>query len=187
MNKPGYGLPLTKITSSLPIQGLSSNYIVTFQSGTNQFRLDSTSSSTYRANNYYITAPYTAGQFGVKKDGLGITVGHRFQPFSQYTTTTILASITIGVQTDLMERINAVNYVTVATISDLESSKTDIMLTTIAKALETAGYSSNFGYIRFKITLNSGDPYLPYGSTVFRKTPEVFDFYISHNELQRVF
>ena len=86
-----------------------------------------------------------------------------------------------------MERINAVNYVTVATISDLESSKTDIMLTTIAKALETAGYSSNFGYIRFKITLNSGDPYLPYGSAVFRKTPEVFDFYISHNELQRVF
>ena len=54
-----------------------------------------------------------------------------------------------------MERINSATYVTVETITDLESSKTIIGLNDIATALQTAGHSNNFGYIRFKITLNS--------------------------------
>ena len=143
------------------------------------------SSDLYKASNYYITAPYTAGQFGIKKAGLWVVLWHRFQPLSQYTTTTTQCSITVAIQTDLMERTNSATYVTVETITDLESSKTIIGLNDIATALQTAGHSNNFGYIRFKITLNAWDPYVAYGSTLYRKTPELFDIYISHEELQR--
>jgi len=130
VNKPWYWMPLTKITSWLTIQWVTENYIITFQSWSNKFRLDSPSA--YKASNYYITAPYTAGQFGIKKAGLWLVIGHRFQPLSQYTTTTIQCSITIAVQTDLMERINSANYVTLETIIDLESSKTIIGLSDIS-------------------------------------------------------
>lgn len=183
VNKPWYWSPLTKISTVLTIQWVSENYIITFQSGSNKFRLDSPGA--YKASNYYITAPYTAWQFWIKKAWLWIVIWHRFQRLASYTTTTIQCSIDIAVQTDLMERVNSANYVTVESITDLESSKTIIWLNDIAKALETAGYSNNFGYIRFKITLNSWDPYTAYASILFRKTPEVFDFYISHDELQR--
>ncbi len=187
VNKPWYWTPLTK--KSIPtgvIILVSENYIVTYQSWYNQYRLDNDlSSGFYKASNYYITAPYTAGQFAIKKAGLGFVIGHRFQPLSQYTTTTTQCSITVAIQTDLMERINSATYVTVETITDLESSKTIIGLNDIATALQTAGYSNNFGYIRFKITLNAWDPYVAYGSTLYRKTPELFDFYITHDELQR--
>lgn len=183
VNKPWYWSPLTKMSTVLPIQWVTENYIITFQNSSSKFRLDA--QGAYKASNYYITAPYTAGQFGIKKAGLWLVIWHRFKPLSQYTTTTIQCSITIAVQTDLMERVNTANYVTVETITDLESSKTIIWLNDIANALQTAGYSNNFGYIRFKITLNAWDPYIAYGSTLYRKTPEVFDFYISHEELQR--
>ena len=187
VNKPWYWTPLTK--KSIPtgvIRLVSENYIITYQSWSNQYRLDNDlSSDLYKANNYYTTAPYTAGQFWIKKAGLWFVIWHRFQPLSQYTTTTTQCSITVAIQTDLMERTNSATYVTVETITDLESSKTIIGLNDIATALQTAGHSNNFGYIRFKITLNAWDPYVAYGSTLYRKTPELFDFYITHDELQR--
>lgn len=185
VNKPWFWTPFTKITTVLTIQWVSENYIITFQSGLNKFRLDA--QWAFKTGNYYITAPYTAWQFLAKKTGLWITIWYRFLPLSSYTTTTIQASITVGIQTDIMERINTATYVTVSTITDLEATKTDISLNEISKALETAWYSSNFWYIRFKITLNAWDPYTVYWSTLFRKTPEVFDLYVTHNEIQSTF
>lgn len=185
VNKPGYWNPLTKISTTLPIYGVTQTYVITFQSWSNIFRYDSVWA--YKANNYIITHPYTASDFSWKKLGLWLRVWHRFDRLASYTTTTIQSSITIGIQTDLMERVNNTTYVTIASIIDLESSYTDILPTVISKALETAGYSTEFWYFRLKITISSWDPYVWYGSTLFRKTAEVFDIYLTHWEIKNTY
>lgn len=182
VNKPGYGTPITRMSTVLPIQWVTQIYVITFQSGANKFKLDSPGA--YKASNFYITAPYTAGQFGIQKKGLGIRIGYRFNRLAAYTTTTIQETITIQIQTDLIERVNSTTYLTIATITDIETNSLDIWFQQINTALQTAGYSCDFWYIRFKIILGAGDPYTGYGSTLFRKTPEVFDFYISHEEIK---
>lgn len=188
VNKPNYGSPFTKIVSSLPIYWVTQTYVVTYWTMaltpfTVWFFQDSLN-TLYKATNYYITAPYTAGQFAMQKKWLWIKIWYRFQPLSSYTTTSIQASITVAVQTDLIERVNSTTYVTVATITDLETNSLDIWLQQITTALQTAWYSPDFWYIRFKITLSAGDPFTWYGSVLFRKTPEVFDFYITHEEIK---
>lgn len=98
--------------------------MITFQSGANKFKLDSPGA--YKASNFYITAPYTAGQFGIQKKGLGIRIGYRFNRLAAYTTTTIQETITIQIQTDLIERVNSTTYLTIATITDIETNSLDI-------------------------------------------------------------
>ena len=183
VNKPGYGTPLTRMSMVLPMLWITSLYAITFQNGLNKFKLEDRRWA-YKASNFYITAPYTAGQFGIQKKWLTIRIWYRFSRLLSYTTTTIQETITIQIQTDLMERVNSVNYLTIANITDLETNSLDIWFQQINKALQTNGYSCDFGYIRFKIILGAGDPYTAYGSTLFRKTPEVFDFYISHEEIK---
>jgi hypothetical protein len=182
VNKPGNWSPLTRISTVLPIVWVTQIYTITFQSGLNKFKLDAPGA--YKASNFYITAPYTAGQFGIQKKWLGIRIWYRFNRLAAYTTATIQETITIQIQTDLMERVNSGTYITIASIINLETNSLDIWFQKINAELQTAGYSCDFWYIRFKIILGAGDPYIAYGNTLFRKTPEVFDFYISHEEIK---
>lgn len=188
VQKPWYGTPLTR-KSLLTVSGqwVTENNIITLQSGTNQFRYDSVQSGAYKSSSYWISHPYTAGQFGWKKKGLGFFLWIAFPTIASYVDSSTQCSITVSVQTDLIERANSTLYVTVATITDSELRNYYIDLGTIRKALETAWYSEEFGYVRIKLTLNAWDAYGAYGGTLFRKTPEIYDLYLHHEEIANPF
>lgn len=180
VNKPWYGSPLTKnVLASYTWVWITQNYVITFDGGTSVFRYDQQSS--YKASNYYILHPYTAWQMWIKKKWLWFKIGYRLP--QSYVSWTTKCSIVVAVQTEAIEAINTSTYVTVATINDTYKSQSffDITPSMIRTAMETAGYSDEFAYIRVKITLNNGDP-----SWVFyTKTPEVYDLYYNHTEIEQ--
>lgn len=180
VQKPWYGSPLTKKTVTLPIQWITDTRIVVFQSWVNQFRLDAVVGG-YKATNTYITHPYTAWQFWVDKKWLGIRIGYTL-PKATYTGTQ--CSIEIAIQTDDMYYTNTNTFVTIATITDKTKTSKDIMFTDISKALWDSWYSDDFSYFRLKITLKAWNEFAWYGWTIYQRTPEVFDVYISHEEIK---
>lgn len=184
VQKPWYWNPLTRISTTYPIYWVTENYIITFQSWVNKFRQDSLSWA-YK-NSTYTTHPYTAGQFWIDKKWLWLRVWYTL-PRWVYTDSSIQCSITIWMQTYDMYAVNSVNYVTIATITDTSSTSREILFTEIAKLLWDAWYSEEFSYFRLKITLNAWDPYAAYGNTLFRKTPEVYDIYLTHEEIKQSF
>lgn len=177
-NKPWYGSPFTKKTSSIPIVWITETRIVTLSGIT--FRLD-VQAWAYKATNYYTTHPYTAGLFWQIKKWSSYHIGYTLP--KTYTDSSILCSIVVSIQTNETYASNTATFHTIATISDANSTYIDIMPNMINKALETAWFSSNFWWIKFKLTLNAWDPYSAYGNTLFRKTPEVFDIYLYHDEI----
>lgn len=184
INKPWYGNPLTKKSISLPIQWVTEQYIMTFQSWASKFRLESIN-SVYKQVNTYTTHPYSAWQFGWKKKWLWLLLGVALPRLASYTDSSIICSISIWIQTDLMERVNTVTYATVYTETNPEARVIHITPKMITDAL--SGYSDEWGYIRFKITLNAWDPYSGYWNTLFRMTPEVYDVYFTHTEVDNPF
>lgn len=182
VNKPWYGSPLTRKSSVLQIFWVTENNILTFQSGLNKWRLDSLAWAYKNAE--YETHPYTAWQFWVAKKWLGIRIGYTL-PRSSYTDASVQCSIIVAIQTYDMYAVNTVNFLTIATITDKTKTSKDIMFAEIAKALWDAGYSDEFSYFRLSIQLKAWDPYSAYWNTLFRKTPEVYDIYLTHDEIKQ--
>lgn len=182
VNKPWYGSPLTKKSSALQIYWVTERYILTFQSGTNKWRQD-TLQTAYK-NAEYLTHPYTAWQFWIAKKWLWIRIGYTL-PRSTYIDASIQCSIVIKLQTYDMYASNINTFVTIATIVDNTKTSKDIMFTEISKALWDAWWSDEFSWFRILIEPKAWDPYSAYGNTVFRKTPEVYDMYITHEEIKQ--
>lgn len=181
INKPWYWSPLTKFTAENSIKWVTENAIIVSYSST--FKRDNLGA--YKTWNTYTLHPYVAWEYGFKKTWLWIRIWHIFNPLSSYTDSSIKENVVVSIQTDDMEI--AETFVTIATITDLTSTYTDILPTTIAKALETAWYSNNFWYFRLKLTLNCWDPYAWYWNLIFRKRPKVFDVHIYHDEILNSF
>lgn len=183
VNKPWYWSPLTKITTTYNIKKVSAQYVLYYT--WTAYILDQ-EVWWYKSTNYYITAPYTAWVVWDKKNWLWIKVWYSL-PRTTYTDSSVQCTIDIYVQTMDMYNITSPTYIKLVTISDKTKSSYDLNHTTIAIALQTAGYSDVFDYIRFKIVLNAGDPVAAYGNTLYRKTPEVYDFHVFHEEIQSTF
>lgn len=184
VQKPWYWNPLTKKTNPISIYWVTENYVLTFQSGANKFRQDSPSWA-YK-NSTYTTHPYTAWQFWITKKWLWLRIGYTL-PRSTYTDSSIQCSITVAIQTYDMYASNTTTFVTIATITDKTKTSREIMFTEIAKLLWDAWYSEEFEYFRLKLTLNAWDPYAAYSNTLFRKTPEVYDIFLTHQEIKQSF
>lgn len=185
IQKPWYGTPLTKKSVDLDIKWVTETKIVTFQSGTNQFRYDS-EQVFYKSTGTWIFHPYTAGQFWANKKGLALTIGYTL-PRSSYVDSSIQCSIDVYIQTYDMYASNPTTYVNIATITDKTQVGKDILFTNIVKALWDAWYSEEFPYFRLKLVLNAWDPYSAYSNTRFRLSPEVYDVYITHKEIDKNF
>lgn len=186
VQKPWYGSPLTRksVVWNITIEGVSETYIIT-RSPTNQVRLDQFGWA-YKASNTWLSHPYTAWQFWVTKKWLGIRIGYTL-PRWTYTDSSIQCSITVELQTYDMYAIDINTFVTIATITDNTKTSKEIMFTEIAKILWDAMWSEELGYFRLRLTLNAGDPFSGYWNTLFRKTPEVYDVYITHEEIKQSF
>jgi hypothetical protein len=58
------------------------------------------------------------------------------------------------------------------------------MPSTIAKALETAGYSDEFSLIKVKIDLVNGQLRTGISETRYAVSPELWDLYLYHEEIK---
>lgn len=77
------------------------------------------------------------------------------------------------------------SWATIATITDNAKTNRTIMLQEIASTLGSASFSEEFPLFKIKLTLNAGDAYSGTGNTIFRKTPEVYDIYLTHEEIKQ--
>lgn len=186
VNKPWYGVPLTKQTLSLTIKWVTESKIITFN-GSSTYYIDSNSSTAYKRTNTYTFHPYTGGQFWWIKKWTWILVGIDLPKLASYTSSSTVCSVKISAQTDLMYQSNTSLYADLYEETDETKRYIEIMPTQIAKALWDLGYSDEYWYIRFKITLYAGDPYASYWNTIYRKTPEVYDFYLNHEFVKNSF
>lgn len=185
VQKPWYWKPLTRKSVNFDIKWVTETKIVTLQSWTNQFRYDS-EQGFYKSTGTWISHPYTAGQFGANKKGLALTIGYTL-PRSVYVDDSILCSIDVYIQTYDMYASNTTTYVKIGTITDKTKTSQDIMFTDISKTLWVANYSEVFPYFRLKLVLNAWDPYSVYSDTRFRLSPETYDVYITHKEIDKNF
>ena len=167
--------------------GVTENYVITYWTmATTPFTtwfFQDWINTAYK-NSTYIFHPYTAGQFWINKKWLGIVFGYTL-PRGSYTDPSIQCSITVAVQTYDMYASNPNTYTTIATITDKTKTSKDIMFTEISKALWDAGYSDEVSLFKIKLNLNAWDPFSAYGNTLFRKTPEVYDIYFTHEEIKQ--
>lgn len=182
-NKPWYNNSLTKKTLSVNTYWVTENYIFTYTSGSNLWKADTIESSLFKRTNTYYFHPYTAWEFGYKKEWTWVRLWYILPAL---WSETVVAWVTISVLTDEMDR-NSESYQDIVTITDSTKTSYDIMSTTIANALGTAWYSNHYGYIKFAITLLAWNPQVAYWNTLYSKTPKVLDFHLFHSEIQNSF
>ena len=173
---PGYPDILTRRTSINTISCVSEQWFSTGTWWTTRIETILTWSS-YRQTGNIVTLPYDASIFSEVKDNLKFRLWY-ILPSGSYAGTQ--CSIVVGVQTNTMEQNNTVTYATVATITDKTKNRQTISLQEINTALNTAGVSPEWWYIRFKITLNAGNETW----AIYAKTPQIFDFYLSHDNIK---
>lgn len=161
---------------------VTENYAMVFRTWLNKWYVDAKQTWRYNLTNTWTSMPYMADEFWATKEWLWIRLWHRF-PRTAYTDATVQCSIVFQVQTDQLNAVNSSTWVTVKTITDHTEIFTNITPSEISKALETAGYTSNFNWIKFKINLTGWDMTW----SVYKKVPELFDFRINHNEILLAF
>lgn len=179
--KPWYTNILTKRYNASSIAIVTKNYVGVEEASEDRMYLEW--QTYYEANGSATTLPYMAGEYGMLKKGLFIRFGCQF-PVYTYTGGATQASIVVSVQTDEMER-NSAWFATVSTITDHSTKRVEIGLTQINTALWTAGYSSDFQYLKVKLQLNAWENVtISGGDTKYRVTPSIFDFIIKHDEIK---
>lgn len=179
--KPWYNNILTKRYTASTIAIVTKNYVWVEEASEDRMYLEW--QTYYEANGTATTLPYMAWEFWMLKKGLSIRFGCQF-PVYTYTGGATQASIVVSVQTDEMDR-NSAWFATVSTITDHSTRRVEIWLSQINTALWTAGYSSDFQYLKVKLQLNAGENVVILGGdTKYRVTPSIFDFIIKHDEIQ---
>lgn len=135
----------------------------------------------YLATSQSISLPYTAGQYGQIKKGLWMRLWYSL-PASN-------TSIIVKIITDNIIRASGdiyANYITLDTITDNTVTYRDITPSMISKALWTAWYSEEWSLIKILIQLVNGGTVWWLSNTRYSNTPDVYDLYIYHNEIQQV-
>jgi hypothetical protein len=153
------------------IQAITENYVHALNGTANRLYAYANG---YRSTWFDISLPYDWGEFGLDKSNLAFRASYQL-PIWTYTGTQ--CSIVIWVMTDYMEQVNVITYVTVATITDSTTRSQTITVQEINSALTTAWYSSDWNYIRFKITENWGNEL----SSIMQKTPKFYGIRAIHN------
>lgn len=153
------------------IQAITENYVHALNGSTNRLYAYA---NWYRSTWFDISLPYDGWELGLDKSNLAFRASYQL-PIGTYTGTQ--CSIVIAVMTDYMEQVNSTVYVTVATITDSTKRSQTVTVNEINSALDTVWYSSDWNYIRFKITLNGGNEL----SSIMQKTPKFYWIRAIHN------
>lgn len=185
--KPWYSRVLSKKTISQSMPAVSQYYI--WVEETSESRAYLSDYASYIASGSIISLPYTAWEFWINKKGMRIRIWYDLPILTQYTSQTVLCSILVQVRTNVMKRAGAW-YLTVLTISDISVHGVEVLSSVIAKALNDLSpwYSTDFNHIEVKLILNAGDEFAAaWSNTLYKNTPEVFDFHIAHDEITQSF
>ena len=131
---------------------------------------------------FAILPAYTAGQYWTYKKWLAIRIGYNLRK-TQWWSILVYATTDKIIRNNTTEQYS--NYVLLATITDPNEQRFDITKWMLSKALWDAWYSDVFSLMKIKIDLVGGwnwswtypiEQWYP-------NTPEVFDIYISHEEI----
>lgn len=186
--KPWYNNVLIRNTRALSVAAINWDIEVYFS--TPHVYWERLSNFLYFTSSYITSLPYEAGNFNQPKENTALRIGHILPKASLYTSTSTVASITVWVLTDEMDQAWITAYTTVATITTpltwVAPRFTDIMMQEIALALESAWYSSDFQYIKVKVTLTPWDVQnITSLGTFYKKTPKFFGCELVHNEIKK--
>lgn len=137
-------------------------------------------STGFKRSNTVILRPLDWGIYEIPKHDLSYRIGF-INPEWNGTPETDKCWVKIEVQTDEMEKDISTLYVTVFEEYEDFLWYRDITPQELAKAIETAGYKSQFWYARTRVTLYAGNKVW----TLYTKTPKLFDLTINANYVKR--
>jgi hypothetical protein len=159
---------------------VSNNYLLDIISGGFRTYIKST---WYKRINTITLRPLDWGMHEIPKQDLSYRIGLITPEWNTPTAETQKCWIKIEVQTDEMEKDIGSFYVTVFEEYENFCWFREIWPQEVAKAIEIAGYKSQFWYARTRITLYAG---AQIGSTwIYSKTPKLFDITLSANSVKR--
>lgn len=136
----------------------------------------------YKRTNSVTLRPLDGWSYETLKHDLSYKFGFINPEWNTPTAETEKCWIKIEVQTDAMEKDISSFYVTVFEEYEDFIGHKEVNPTTVSKAIELAGYKSEFGYARTRITLYAGSEI--WTTNIYEKTPKLFDFSIFANFLQ---